>query len=413
MSDELKAIYKKLDEYLMLPDKTVVKLLCAFAIACKMPTVSPWLFLASGSSTGKTELISLLEGIDGYYAIDDMTNNALLSGMKRHDSSASLLKRAPTSGGFLVFSDFTTMLAKRKEDLSAILGQLRVVFDGKASRATGGTEGEITWKGKLGMLAGCTTALYTKTEEYAEVGQRMVIYHMVQPDNYDVGNFVFDNANRNNIAVREELQSMIGQYIEGIKAPADHSDLPLFDDQTKRDILDIGHLAVSARSPVSRNKFSREKEIEAIEDKEGIGRVQRQLMSIAYGLMLQNEEQQLNDYDRKILYKIGLDCIDPRKRAVLRALTEFSLGGDVEQVANKIGYPKNVTERFVEDLFGLDMLDKKRVYMGGAGNRTVYMLKDNFKDIMVRFENIKVINEELPPEQTDANDPFAGSQELL
>jgi predicted transcriptional regulator len=297
------------------------------------------------------------------------------------------------------------MLAKRKEDLSAILGQLRVVFDGKATRATGGLESEIKWQGKLGLLAGSTTVLYTKTEEYAEVGQRMVIYHMIQPDNYEVGRFRFRNAKIDKTQVRQELQNMIRDYVENIPIPLTFDQLPDFDEETQNDILDIGHLAVSARSPVSRNKFSRDKEIEAIEDKEGIGRVQGQLMTLAYGLMLQNPEGKLNDTDRRILYKIGLDCINTQKRAVLRTLTEFGYGGDIDQIANAIGYPRNVTERFVEDLFGLGMLTKQRQYFS-SGSKTTYQLKDHFKDIMNRFEGITVKEEEIPVDESAALDPF-------
>lgn len=405
MNEQLNAIYQKIDNYLLLPDKDVVKLLCAFAIGCKLPTEPPWLFLASGSSTGKTQLISLLEGLGGYFAVDDMTNNALLSGMKRHDQSASLLHRAPQHGGFLVFSDFTTMLAKRKEDLSAILAQLRVVFDGKATRATGGLESEITWQGKLGLLAGSTTALYAKTEEYAEVGQRMVIYHMPQPDDYEVGNFKFENAKTDRKALRLELQDMIRDYVENLPVPLLFEQLPEFDPETKADILDIGHLAVSARSPITRNQYSREREIEDIGDKEGIGRIQGQLMTLAYGLMLQNPDGKLNDVDRKILYKIGLDCISTKKRLVLQALTEFGYGGDIDQVALAIHHPKNVTEQAVEDLVGLKMIEKQRQYFGN-GSKYTYRLKDKFKDIMMRFEGITVREEELPVDEAAALDPF-------
>lgn len=395
----LQDIYTKIDEYLLLKDKSVIKLLAGFHIANRLPVDPPWLFITAGSSTGKTELLKLLELSDGYYALDDLTNNSLLSGMRRTDQSASLLHRL-NDGSFLVFSDFTTMLSKNREELSAILGKLRTVFDGKATRITGGTEGEIKWEGKVGLLAACTTTLYSKTEDYAEVGQRMIIYHLQTAGDYEIGKFRFTHRKKDKKAITLELQTMFAEYVKGIELPQSWQELPDFDDETERDILDIAHLAVTARSPLQRDKYSRGKPLTGREDKESIGRVQGQLMTISYGLMLQNEDKKLTAEDRKLLYKIGLDCIDPRRRDLLRILTEFSYGGDLDQLADKTDYPKETALVMIEDLVALRMVERVKTSTA-YGNKISYRLKDNFKDIMSRFEGITVKAEELPDAPVD------------
>lgn len=391
----LEEIYRKIDRYLLLPDKSVVKLLAAFVVGCNLPTEPPWLFLVSGSSTGKTQLVVLLEGIPGYTPVDDLTGNALMSGMKRHDTNSSLLHRLPKEGAFLVFSDFTVMLSKYKEELSKILGQLRVVFDGKMTKHTGGQVETEQWEGKAGLLAASTTTLYTKTEDYAEVGQRMVIYHMDQPDNRAVGDWKFKHSKDDRKAIRLDLQNAMREYIQAVEVPQKFEDLPNFDPETQADIIDIGHLAVTARSPVPREKFSREKEQTGDEDPEGIGRVQGQLMTLAYGLMLQNSDKKLRDSDRALLYRIGLDCIDPRRRKILQILTEYSYGGTAEQIADKLHKTKDVAERFVEDLLALGMLERGRINFGSSSKFT-YSLKTEFKEIMMKFEGIKAREESLP-----------------
>lgn len=395
-----------MDEYLLLPTKGVVKLLCSFGLSCYLPTQPPWLFIVGGPSTGKTELISLLEGLPGYFPIDNLSNNALLSGMKRHDKSASLLHRVPKIGGFLVFSDFTTMLSKRQEDLSDILGQLRVVFDGKATKHTGGQEETIAWEGKVGLLAGCTTSLYYKTEDYAEVGQRMIIYHMDRADNRAVGRFKFDKAKSDRKALKAEIQALIVDIIENTDIPKQMSELPDFDEQTKNDLIDIAHLAVTARSPINRNKYSREKTQETIEDQEGIGRVLGQLMNTAQSLMVLNQDGTLHQEDRKILYQMGLDCIDPRKRAILQTLTQYSYGGDIDAIASTIRYEKDITLRMLGDLFSLGMTEQAKNLYGSGGSKIMYSLKSEFKDIMSRFEGIEVEEKELENPDIDILDPF-------
>lgn len=403
--EKLEQLNKLMDEYLMLPSKGVVKLLCSFGIACFLPTQSPWLFIVGGPSTGKTELIKLLEGLPGFFPIDNLSGNALLSGMKRSDTSASLLHRTPKEGGFLVFSDFTTMLAKRQEDLSDILGQLRVVFDGRATKHTGGQEETVQWEGKLGLLAGCTTSLYYKTEDYAEVGQRMIIYHMEQPDNRLVGKFKFRKIKTDRKALTKQIQDLVADIVATTKIPTSMSELPDFDEQTENDLIDIADLAVTARSPINRNKYSREKTQESKEDKEGIGRVLGQLMNVAHSLMVLNEDMKLYPEDRKILYQIGLDCIDPRKRVILQALTQYSYGGDVDAITNTTLYEKEITQRMLGDLFSLGMIDQQKNYYGGM-NKVIYTLKPHYKEIMSRFEGIEIEDKKLEDPTIDLNDPF-------
>lgn len=349
--------------------------------------------------TGNSQLLLLLEGVPGNTPVDDMTGNTLLSGMKKFDGSPSLLDQLPVNGGFLMFSDFTVMLSKNPEELSKILGQLRVVFDGKFTKRTGGQVDKAAWEGKAGLLAACTTDLYYKTEEYAEVGQRMVICHLPQPSNQEVGKWKFSHGKDDRKAIRKDIQAMMADYIANVPVPKEASDLPDFDAQTEQDIIDIADLAVTARSPVGREKYSREKEQTGKRDPEGIGRVQEQLMTIAYGLMVQNEGSIITPEDRKILYGIALDCIELNKRSALKALTEFAYGGDADQIADVMELGKAGAERHLEDLRTVGLLEKRKSLI--QRGKPTYVLKDRWRDIMSRFENIEIKNEEMKSPASD------------
>jgi|WetSurMetagenome_2_1015567.scaffolds.fasta_scaffold97553_1 hypothetical protein len=392
----LQEIENKIDSYLFLPDKSVIKLLAAFALTCKLPIPPLWLFIAGGSSTGKTELLSLLEKVKGWYALDDLTENTLLSGMKRHDQSASLLDRLPKQG-FIVFKDFTTMLSKNKDVLGAIMGKLRVIYDGSYKRETGGQVESKMWEGKLSLLAAGTGTIYSKTEEFNEMGTRSVVYKLDAPDDYDIGSFMYDHQKDDRKQKKEELQSMVELYIKNIQVPATYDQLPPITREVWKDLEDIAHLASTARSPVEREKWGPNRRQTMKHEKEGMGRLFGQLKAAAYGLMLQNERNGLTNADKKLLYKIGLDCIDPRRRGVLQALTRNVYGGDTQQIGDYMGYVKESADIFVEDLYAHDMLEKHR-----AGNKTSYTIKDKYRDIMSKFENIKVEQKALPTEETPA-----------
>lgn len=392
----LQEIETKLDQYLYLPEKGILKLLCAFALSCKLPIPPLWLFIASGSSTGKTELLTLLEKLDGWYALDDLTENAMLSGLKRYDANASLLDRVPPNG-FIVFKDFTTMLSKNKETLGAIMGKLRVVYDGSYKRETGGQVETKEWKGKLSLLAAGTGTIYSKTEEFNEMGTRSIVYKPKIPNDYEISEFLYQHQHDDRKKLKEDLQTMVKAYCGQFTIPINSIDLPQISRDIWKDLTDIAHLASTARSPVEREKFSFSRKQTMIHEKEGMGRLFGQLKAAAYGLMIQNEGQTLTDKDRGLLYRMGLDCIDPRRRGVLIALTRFSYGGDTHQIGDITGYSKETTDTFVEDLYAHGMLEKRR----GENNHTRYVIKDKYRDIMSRFEGIVPETKELP-ESEDA-----------
>lgn len=405
----LQEIENQIDQYLYLPDKGIIKLLCAFALTIKLPIPPLWLFISCGSSTGKTELLTLLEKVEGWYALDNMTENTLLSGMKRFDASASLLNRLPENG-FIVFKDFTTMLSKNKEALGAIMGQLRVVYDGSYKKETGGQVESNPWKGKLSLLAAGTGSIYSKTEEFNEMGTRSVVFKLTEVDDYEVGAFAFNHQHDDRGTQKQQLQDTVRDYINQFKVPKTYADLPTITKEIWNDLTDIAHLASTARSPVERERYGPSRRQTMIHQKEGMMRLFGQIKAAAYGLMLQNEGHQLTNTDRKLLYQIGLDCIDPRRRSVLQSLTRFAYGGDTHQIGDMTGYSKETTDIFVEDLFAHKMLEKHR-----NNGKTIYTLKEKYREVMSRFENIVPEEKALPQseEEKTVNDGYMPSPETI
>ena len=393
----LAEINKKIDDYAFLPEKDLIKLISGFCLTCKTPCNPLWLFIAAGSAAGKTMIIELFEKVPGFTQIDNLTANSFQSGMKRTDKPASFLKRMVGSP-FIVFKDFTTMLSKNPETLADIMGQLRVIYDGSSVKLTGGLEEQQTWNGKISMLGAGTGVLYSKNEQFADMGQRMVMYQFDQANDYDISNFLYHHQKTDRKAIKENIQIMIADYIASIKVPEKFEDLPEMDRETWDDLTDIAHLATTARSPVERDKFGHSREIINKGYKEAYTRMFNQLLVTAYGLMFQNPGIILLPEDKKLLFKLGLDCIDPKRRKVLQALTKFALGGGPDEIAEEIGYTKGSAERFTEDLMIFKMITKER-QLYHSGYRTVYHIADDYRRIMEKFEHIVPVKTDIPGEE--------------
>lgn len=384
----------QLDSYLFLPQKDIIKLICGFCLTCGLPVAPLWLFIAAGSSAGKTMIIELFEGVPGFTQVDNMTGNSLQSGMKRHDKSSSFLQRLQPNA-FIVFKDFTVMMSKNPEVLAEIMGQLRIVYDGSSVKLTGGLEENQKWTGKVSMLGAGTGVLYSKNDQFADMGQRMVIYNFEQADDYDISNFLYEHKKDDRKAMKTGLQTMIKDYVASIPVSEKFEDLPDIDRQTWDDLTDIAHLATTARSPVERNKYSRTNEVMNKGFKEAFTRMFGQILVAAYGLILQNPDGKLTQSDRKLLFKLGLDCIDPRRRKVLQALTKFNLGGGLEEIATEISYTKGSAEVFIEDLVIHNMITKERA-VHFNGHRTVYKIVDRYRNILQKFDGIIPEDKALP-----------------
>lgn len=398
--DELE---KEINNYMLLEDKGIIYLMTAFIIGNRLPLPPPWVFIVSSSSGGKTKLIQLLENISGYFDVDDLTGNTLLSGARNQANPTSLLHKIGTDG-FLVFRDFTTILSKNKEVMGQLMGQLRMVYDGKFVKHTGLGD-EIAYKPKKapGLLAGVTTKIYSTNKEWADMGERMIMYHMIQPDDDELGMWILDDE-QDEKETEERIKNMFKEYVDSVEIPLHRKDLPKMEFQDKVDLVQIAKLAVAARSPVERGGWK--DDIIMKHDKEMIGRMLKQLRTLAYAMMLMSPDKTLTPRAKSVLFSMGLHSIPINRMKVLKALAEFSLGGDTAQIAEKTKTPFDATEKIVEELHILEMLDYDVLFIG-QGKRKKWKLKPVFAEIVAKFENIVPKTEELPEsEENNPNDPF-------
>jgi ABC-type lipoprotein export system ATPase subunit len=81
-----KDINKLISEYqaiYYLEDTAIIPLLCAVVLSNRMMGDPVWLMVVGGSSSGKTELLNMITGIQKYVTeISMLTSNTFLSGMK-------------------------------------------------------------------------------------------------------------------------------------------------------------------------------------------------------------------------------------------------------------------------------------------------------------------------------------------
>lgn len=373
------------DRYMLLHDRLVVKLLCAYVMAIRLPIPPPWLFLLGASSGGKSMLLNSLANVRGFKSLDDVTSASFLSGARSGGQNMSLLNDMDTSG-FLVFKDFTTILSKQKEARGAIIGLLRKIYDGELDKKTGNIAEVQNWTGKLGVLGGSTSSFYTKMADFSDMGERTLSYIFQQPTKRELGERIFEDG-ITDMEAKQKMRAAFKEYLDesNIIIPESIEYLPKFDRQTKDDILDLAELTTTARSGVERNQYDRENPIVQKHFTEQIGRFQKQLMAMSYGFMILNQHD-FNDplllpSDKKTLYGIALDTIPYNRRIIMVQMTKMGGTAEVKNLSQALGLDNKAIKIALGDLHAHDMLTFHQGYSG-----EIWELKNKWQSIIKKFE---------------------------
>ena len=386
VEDVVKSVY-------LLEDPHIIKLLMALAISHWLPSDPVWTFIVAPPGGLKTELIKTLSGLSHVHPLSTLTSRTFVSGQKKTGQETSLLLKI--TNGIITFEDFTTLLSENKDERGAIMGQLRAIYGGKFDK-TFGTGETVSWEGKITVIAGATYAIHSLRELYASMGERFLMYNMIQPDRVDAARRTMENQESGKMKeMRAKVQQAVHHYLlDEFKLP---EKMPKIKHALREELLEIAELATRARSAVEREWRSPNKEITETYPPEMPTRFAAQLQTVAMALMCINfndtGKADLLPSDHEILYKLDLDSITKSKRRVLVVLAQY----DVIETAGlgiKTNFPTGTVRRWCEDLNALEVIDRAK----GGGRSDKWSLKPKYREMIQKFEHVKTEGEELTEE---------------
>src|SRR3990167_5437867 len=138
---ELKKLQVAVAKVYLVADPYAVKFLVANMISHKLGMDPVWSVLVAPSGGGKSEFINMLSACRDVYPLSTLTSHTFISGMKKTGQDTSFLLKIKDknkeNNGIITFKDMTSLLSENQEDRSAIMGQLREIYDGKYNKAFG------------------------------------------------------------------------------------------------------------------------------------------------------------------------------------------------------------------------------------------------------------------------------------
>jgi hypothetical protein len=170
------------------------------------------------------------------------------------------------------------VLSMHRDARASVLAALREVYDGSWDRHVGVDGGKtLHWDGKLGLVAGVTTAVDSHHAVMDSLGSRFAFYR-VDVDSRDKQGIAALKHRSHARDMRQELCDAVTGFFQRFELPDGDT---LTDDDRER-LVTLADLVTMARSPVERDRVSRNTDL--IPDPEAPARFALMLAALLEGL---------------------------------------------------------------------------------------------------------------------------------
>lgn len=397
----LRHVKEEVSKYLYLEDTGVIDVALGTVLTNRLSLDDKvWLAIVGESSGGKSQLITpiMKSDTDYFIKVDDITDNTFLSAAGGKEVDHSLLT-ADKTNNMMVFSDLTVLFSKNAESRNAILSQFRMIFDGHLVKRTGTKQ--LEWKGRMGVLAGCTPSIYGHFAEVADMGERFIYYRLRGNDPEKATRLVLERALFGN-ELDNELSNVFGTYIEEVGRWLDYKrEEVVLSQEIKDHILEISMFAETLRTPVPTNFKG---EVNGIPVRAMPMRTALQLKAMAKALVgMQMYESHIGGDDAHEIDILGIldwlaySLADEEKRKMLEV---FSTGEDLkaQQVADYIGLDTSIVRGFMTRLTATGVLER----VSGYGAHKYKMENEEYLSMIRRL--VKYQDVVIPEERNDYED---------
>lgn len=385
----LSELNQRYHELFYVEDDALFPLLISMVIGSKLNAPPVWMYIIGPSSGGKSAILSLLNKIPFITEISDLTTNTFLSGLKIAGKETSLLRKLGNNF-VIVMKDFTTMISKDDAAKGQIIAQMREIYDGYISKATG--HGDVIewgkkderWKGTFIMAA--TEAIYKIQEEFADMGTRAINYVFLPQNRKRTMRMSLENtANQESFNLKVgELQADIAEFVTDKIANAPEVFPPLPKDVVE-EIIEVSDLSSMCRSIVLRD-WRGEKSLAL--SAEFPMRMGAQLMAIAQFMSYANDGY-LSESMKQSVYKTAFDSIPKQRRLVLEVLTTYQRI-EINATGILMNYPPALVRSWIEDLHMFGIVHREKVR-----GKEWFRIAEEHRKTLQKFLNIKTKEEEL------------------
>lgn len=361
---------------------------CVFAVtlSVKLNLFPPlWLMLIGMPSSAKTDIVSLLRGLDFVYFLDSMTMNPFASGYKPPSTGKTYDLLPELDKKCFIVKDYTTIFSLNEETTKKLLGELVSIYDGEFAKFSP-TRGLISYRSAFSHLGCLTPVALNRHQQYLNiVGPRFMFYRVpILDDTRRSKGFSIAWNTKDRKSLLQEKSDIVKLFFTDLL----RNSLILFKitDQSVRTTLEcLSGLMARSRGIVVTQRESFKNEEDKIQSYYEITDLQieepwrafQQLRGLAVCLALLEGRSYVSDADLTVLKTIVISSM-PAERADV--LDYFLAHSDVKarDLSSVTGKSVRTCQRLLKELEGLGIIQAD---FQGEGFVKNYNLKDEFRII--------------------------------
>lgn len=373
----------------MLPNsQTALKLVLAVSVSCYFQNpVMIWLLLVGVPSSGKTDMVRLVKDADITYYLDNLTQNAFISGErssksnKVHDLLPLLDKKC------LIIKDWTSIFSLDEKMTKKLLGDLVGIYDKEFTKFSS-RRGNITYSSAFSQLGCITPATLNKHTQYMNmVGPRFLCFTMplttfdAEDKSYQS---IFSGNDRS--LVEKEARLYVSSYLNQLikQTPA----IKPFSQEVQHYLKMAAKLMSNCRGIVllqsatfknDEGEDIRYYEVLDVQIEEPWRAVQ-QLASLAKYLAFVTDKDEVGVEELEIIKEVVISSMPADRSQALRVIKEHGGVITAKELSDLSEKSTKTSRRLLDELSALKALEKIK----GSGNVAAdYKIMDQFKDFLL------------------------------
>lgn len=324
-----------------------------FAVSSFTPVDSDCMVIVGPSGGGKTEEVRALGDTENQfiYPISSMTSHTFITGLKDAPDLAPMLKNR-----IITIKDFTTILSKNKDEVSAIFADIRDVMDGYLTKTFGSGVGKKEYRGlHSSFLIACTNAIEGYYSLCSVLGQRLVYFRPLN-DPRESRKQAVKNAGKEK-AIREKHHALTMRFLNTVLST--HKDrlqkiTQNVPDDMKERIGKLCEFLAIARTHINRNIKG---DMACLPEPEVPTRLTKTLVKLVDTHSIVHNR--LPEYqDEAIALRLIHDNLPTERIAILKAIVEFNEPKKTSEIATAAKTPTAMTNRVLNDLAALDIITR-------------------------------------------------------
>lgn len=364
--DCLEVLLETYHAYYAVDDEIPLLAVLSAYVANHLPGNPVWLMVLGPPSSGKTEILHLLDGLPNVHEVSQISSEAaFLSGHKSKDLMSGgqggiLMEIGLNRLGILVLKDFTSILSTRRDQLPAITAALREIYDGSWVRRLGNESGQtLSWRGKCGLIGASTDIITTRLEDVGAMGERFVFVRMPDRMTENLGDLVERQAKH-----RTSLSKIRKSFAMLMRAMLDSIDFTVSPEVTREDAIRVMHLSRVVgllRAAVERTSYRHE--IVNIPPPEGPTRLAAILVllyqgALAIGCSVERAWE--------VVTRIALDTVPRIRHDIFKTVAASPEPLTTPQIKRQIRFSDTMVSRALEELYVHRVLERELKEQGEA-----------------------------------------------